>query len=149
MSSTYIRVGLSGTSVRYEIPEMVTVNQNKSTRYRDFSTINTLIEELQFLGPLVAATSYMLPPRQEEQSFWTRYFGSSKVESPKPIQVIVVGAVNGKDGDYVYFVICSRDPGREDSSTQTYRPINQKVHEVSHKAFFNNCEELYPPKVKK
>jgi hypothetical protein len=146
----------SHNSIFFEIPEKLTVDEDAKTRYSTALKIETLIQELQEKGPLVAL-GYMGPrcyhsepfPLQEkfggEQIFgWSH--GTRSESAAQKTYAIVIGARKIEDKEYIYFRLSSDCTPNRKTYIREHRPTaDSRVYISSHATFSDYLVDLYPP----
>lgn len=154
MSSTI--PSASDSTVFFEKPNILYVDEDYSVKPPAYGTIETLIKSLQENGPLVAIgkmgpsahnePSFKLKDRVSNQDIYGWKPLTSKDASPTT-QTILLGARQVESRAYVYFVLAEDITKDNNSLIRGYKPLetNAKVYVMSYQNFLKrSLVDLHP-----
>ncbi len=143
--------------VFFPVPDKVKIDEEAKTGYATSQKIEVLIKELKDKGPHVALGklgpgAYTAPPFKLKNKVkgldiygWDQ--GTNRIDYPRQISLMVIGARKIKDKHYVYYTLSKDITGNLSSYLREHVPADpdRKVYINSHETFSNYLFDLYPP----
>lgn len=147
---------LATNNVFSQKPQSLKIDEDERTLYASSNKIETLISELKEkrylvakagIGPALYTTSPVLIDKIGDQEIygWTK--GAERVEYPKMIDVIILGAKKTEQREYVYFTRSDDVTLDQETFLREHRPSvsDRKIYVTTHETFFNYLNDMYPP----
>lgn len=145
------------SSVFFQRPVELIIDERQKTEYATTQKIETLIKDIRTRGPLIGlgkigphvygTTPFKLKDQFHSQDIYGWKKDDPRQSEPKSCYVIVLGAKKVGDQELVFFSPSVDSTPNQDDYIRKHLPSDEKIYVISHKTFREGLVDLYSPTV--